>query len=370
MKVHEIARRIESIVPRGLALDWDNVGLLVGSQEQKVSKVLVTIDITLEVVEEAKRQKADMILSYHPVIWDGLKSVTPGGPGQVVYELMQAGIAVYSIHTAYDIAEGGTNDQLAAILGMKETRPIGDYVSPAEGDLYKVIVYVPREDTERVAQAMFEAGAGNIGHYDSCAFRGEGTGSFRPLEGATPAIGEKGQLEYVPEVKLESIVPERKVASVIEAMRKNHPYETPAFDVLRHYDMEGLYGLGRMGKLEKPMKVSMALEKIKKATGAKAAGIIGPKNRTIKTAAVCAGSCGKIIEKLITGGCDFYLTGEIKHHLALAAAEAGLTCVCLSHTVSERFALKKLIRELKKTLDNVTITQSRKDKDPFEWKQI
>lgn len=370
MKLHEIASEIEKIVPRKLALDWDNVGLLVGSGDRKVSQILVTIDITREVIEEARRIKADMILSYHPVIWDGLKSVTPAGPGSMVYELLKSDIAVYSIHTAYDIANGGTNDQLADILGMKQTRPIGDFVRAAEGDCYKVIVYVPEQDTERVAQAMFEAGAGRIGNYDLCAFRGTGTGSFRPLEGAKPAIGRKNQTEYVSEVKLESIVPERRVAAVLEAMRNKHPYETPAFDVLRHYDLEGVYGLGRVGRLAKPMKVTEALDKIKKATGAQAAGLIGPKNRTIRTAAVCAGSCGKIIEKLIAGNCDFYLTGELKHHLALAAAEAGLTCVCLSHTVSERFALKKLTRELKNMLGNVKIVQSRKDKDPFEWKQI
>ncbi len=174
----------------------------------------------------------------------------------------------------------------------------------------------------------------------------------------------------IKEIKLESIVSESKVADVIAAMRGSHPYETPAFDVFRHYDLEGKLGLGRVGELKKPRSMAAIIENIKKVTGAKAVGIVGRERRTVKKAAVCAGSCGKLINSVIADGCDLYLTGELKHHQSLAAQEADLTCICLSHTVSERFALKNLAKSLKKHLKNVTIRLSKKDADPFKWKNI
>jgi putative NIF3 family GTP cyclohydrolase 1 type 2 len=162
-------------------------------------------------------------------------------------------------------------------------------------------------------------------------------------------------------------VPADKVEAVIAAMRKAHPYETPAFDVFKHHNVEGKFGLGRMGKLAKPTSMTDLIANIKKVTGAKAVGIIGKQRRTVRKAAVCAGSCGKILNSAIDAGCDLYLTGELKHHMALAASESGMTCICLSHTVSERFALKKLVKQLQNQLKGVTIRQSKKDADPFNW---
>lgn len=370
MKIKQIAVEIEKIAPPNLALDWDNVGLLVGDANRNVKNILLTIDVTKDVVAEAKKLKTDLILSYHPVIWDDLKSITNTGPGSIVYELVRNRIAVYSIHTAFDIVNGGVNDLLAEIVGIADAEPIGDYVENPAGVYYKLIMFVPLDSVNTVAEAVFEAGAGAIGNYSKCSFQAEGTGTFVPNKGATPAIGKKGKLEKVNEIKLESIVPADKIAPVIEAMRKAHPYETPAFDVLRHYDVESVFGLGRIGRLAKPASLTKIIGNIKKVTGAKAIGIIGPERRTVKTAAVCAGSCGKIINSVITGGCDLYLTGELKHHHALAAAEAGLTCICLSHTVSERFAFKNLAKRLKKQLKDVTIAISKKDNDPFKWKNI
>ena len=292
------------------------------------------------------------------------------GPGSLVYELIRERICVYSIHTAFDVAIGGVNDLLAEIVGITNAEPIGDYVECNGEKYYKVIVFVPLKSVNDVAEAMFAAGAGSIGNYSNCSFQSEGIGTFLPLEKAKPAIGKKGKLERVDEIKLESIVPADKCAAVVSAIHKSHPYETPAFDVFRHYDVLGKFGLGRIGNLEKPARLSKITKNIKKVTGAKTAGIIGKENRLVKSAAVCAGSCGKIINSVIAAGCDLYLTGELKHHQALAAREAGLTCICLSHTVSERFALKNLAKRLKKQLKDVTIRLSKKDTDPFNWTNL
>lgn len=370
MKIEKIAAEIERIVPLKLAQDWDNVGLLVGDSNKNVKKILLTIDVTKDVVAEARASKTDLILSYHPVIWDGLKKITADGETAAIYELIRSGICVYSIHTAFDSVMGGVNDQLADILELEEAEPIGDYVENPEGPGYKLIVFVPPRDLENVSNAIFAAGAGVIGNYSNCSFQVEGQGSFLPLEGAKPTLGRKGELKSVIEIKLESVVPADKIGAVVEAMRKAHSYETPAFDIFRHYETENKFGLGRTGKLIKPQPLSVIIGRVKKVTGAKAIGIVGKENRTVKTAAVCAGSCGKIINSVIARKCDLYLTGELKHHQALAAQEASVTCLCLSHTVSERFALKNFAKQLKKQLKDVTISISKKDADPFKWKNI
>lgn len=370
MKVKEIAEQIEKIVPLKLAQDWDNVGLLIGSPGKNVRRILLTIDITAVVLAEAKRLKTDLIVSYHPIIWDGLKKVNPEGPTGVVYELIRGGIAVFTIHTALDALVGGVNDGLAEMVGITDAKPIGDYVKYPAGDNYKLIVYVPVDSAAKVADAVFEAGAGHIGNYSHCGFSARGQGSFLPLEDARPAIGKRGVLEKVQELRFETIVPADKLSKVILAMLQAHPYEVPAYDIFKLADETTKFGLGRIGSLAKPASLKSIIAKIKRQTGAKAMGIVGPKNRLVKTAAVCAGSCSKIINLIIAQKADLYVTGEIKHHQALAAQESDLTVICLSHTVSERFILKKLAGQLQKSLPAVTISISKNDYDPFEWKQI
>ena len=370
MKIKEIAEQIEKIVPLKLAQGWDNVGLLIGDNERNVKNMLLTIDVTKDVLAEAKRLKTDLILSYHPVIWDGLKKITADGQSSVVYDLIRSGTAVFSIHTALDSAIGGVNDGLAEIIGIVDGKPIGDYVDSPAGDNYKLVVFIPIKSVAKVSNAIFAAGAGAIGNYSNCSFEGEGTGSFLPLEGAKPAIGKKGKVEKVAEVRFETIVPAEKLDDCVAAMKKAHPYETPAFDVFKLYGNQNKFGLGRIGRLEKPMRVNKIIERIKKHTGVRAIGIVGEEKRVVKTAAVCAGSCGKIINSVIAAKADLYLTGELRHHHALAAQEAGLTCICLSHSVSERFILRKLAKQLQERIRNVTIKISKKDTDPFTWKKL
>ncbi|MHC4952156.1 MAG: Nif3-like dinuclear metal center hexameric protein, partial [Planctomycetota bacterium] len=204
----------------GLAQDWDNVGLLVGNPNKTIKNILLTIDTTQAVVEEAKAKKADLILAYHPIIWDGLKRVTADGETAHIYDLVKSGISVFCIHTALDVAVGGVNDLLADILGMENAEPIGDYVADPAGPQYKVITFVPANDINNVADALYAAGAGAIGNYSHCGFQSDGTGSFKPLAGANPTIGKRGKIEQVNEIKLETVVPSGKVADVLAALRQ------------------------------------------------------------------------------------------------------------------------------------------------------
>jgi dinuclear metal center YbgI/SA1388 family protein len=370
MKIDAIAAEIEKIAPVKLAQDWDNVGFLIGDRNRDIAKIMITIDITRDVVAEARKFGAELILSYHPAIWDGLKRITADGASAAVYDLIRCGIGVYSIHTSLDVAAGGVNDALAEIIGLEDAEAIGDYVDDPDGPYYKLVTFVPVNDVNKVAEAVYSAGAGNIGAYSKCGFQTEGVGTFLPMEGSNPAIGKKGVLEKVTEVRLETVVPGAKVGAVVAAMRKAHPYEMPAFDIIRHYDVEKRFGLGRIGRLKTPKPLDEIIERVKTITGAEAVGIVGRQERMVMRAAVCAGSCGRIIESVISQKCDLYLTGELKHHQALAAKEADVTCLCLSHTVSERFALKNLANTLKKGLKGITIRLSKKDTDPFVWKNI
>jgi len=370
MRAKDIAGVVEKIAPLGLAQSWDNVGLLIGDPERRIKNVLLTIDITQAVLAEAKELGTDLILSYHPVIWDGLKKIRADGPSRTVYELIRSGIAVFSIHTALDAVRGGINDGLADILGIQDARPLGDYVEYSTQDNYKLVVYVPVDALAGVSNAIFKAGAGWIGNYRDCGFRAQGTGTFLPLEGAKPAIGRKGKLEQVQEFRFETIVPADKLEAVVEAMKQAHPYEVPAFDIYRLFDYKSRFGLGRIGPLAEPLTVRQLIDRVKRRTGAKAVGLVGDAKRLVRKAAVCAGTCGGIINTVIAAGADLYLTGELKHHHALAAQEAGLTCMCLSHTVSERFFLKDLARQVKAHARELNVRVSRKDADPFTWKTI
>src|SRR4030042_4122158 len=296
MKIKDITEKIDKIVPLKLAQDWDNVGLLIGDPQRNVKNMLLTIDITNDVLAEAKRSRTDLIISYHPVIWDGLKKIKGD---DIVFDLIQAGIAVFSIHTALDAVVGGVNDGLAEIVGIVDGKPIGDYVESPPGNNYKLVVFVPAESAAKVSNAIFAAGAGAIGNYGNCGFTAEGTGTFLPLAGAKPAIGKKWKLEKIPEIRFETIAPAGKLASCIAAMKKAHPYEEPAFDIFKIYNNQNKFGLGRIGKLQKPTQLNKILERIKKHTGAKAFGIVGNQNRLIRTAAVCAGSRGKNLNSII-----------------------------------------------------------------------
>ena len=370
MKAKDIGAVIEKIAPLGLAQSWDNVGLLIGDPDKPIKNILLTIDITQAVVEEAKALKTDLILSYHPVIWDGLKRIRTDDKSKTVYELIRSGIAVFCVHTALDAVGGGVNDGLVEILGIEDPKPLGDCVEYSPQEAYKLVVFVPVDALAQVSNAVFEAGAGWIGNYRNCGFTAEGTGTFLPLEGANPTIGEQGQFERVREYRFETIVPVAKVQTVVEAMKKAHPYEVPAFDVIKLFDYASRYGLGRIGTLAKPMRLNQIIERVKRRTGAKAVGLVGDQKRLVRKAAVCAGTCGEILNLVIAGRADLYLTGELKHHQALAAQEAGLTCICLSHTVSERFILKKVAGQVKELAGDLNVKVSRKDADPFTWKNV
>jgi dinuclear metal center YbgI/SA1388 family protein len=350
---------LEDFAPTRFAAAWDNVGLLVGDAESAISRVLLTIDCTRAVLGEARAGGCEAIVSYHPPLFEAQKRFVAGS---VAFEAARAGIALFSPHTALDVAEGGTNDVLADILGMTARAPLRPVEAPDEE--LKLVTFVPPEHVEAVSRALFAAGAGRIGKYSSCSFRGAGTGTFFGGEGTHPVVGEAGRLEEAVELRLETVVPASCVEAVVGALRASHPYEEPAFDLVRLVAAPGRRGFGRVGAVA-PAALEVLVGRVKKALGVESVLVAGPLDRMVSRAAVCAGSGVDLMSDAIAAGAGVFLTGEVRHHDALRAVEAGLAVVCTRHSTSERGALVALARRLSELLPGVTVTRSTEDCEPF-----
>ncbi|NBB96013.1 MAG: Nif3-like dinuclear metal center hexameric protein [Planctomycetes bacterium] len=361
MNVNDICRILEDIAPSSLAADWDNVGLLVGDGNAKVRRLLLCIDLTAEVLDEALAAKAQMVMAYHPVIFKAVKRVTAEA-APVVYRAARRGVAVYSMHTALDVAAGGTNDVLAEALGLSDCRP----VETLTDETCKVVTFLPHEDLSAVADAAFANGAGIIGDYGECSFFSHGIGTFRGGEQTNPAVGETGRHEAVEENRLEMVAPRSKLTAVCEAIRSEHSYEEPPIDVYPLIGVGGSLGMGRVGRLDRPTKLSTLVARLKKTLGLTAVLQAGPADdRLVGAAAVAAGSCGSMWRGAAAAGATLYVTGEMRHHDALAAAAAQLSVICLGHSNSERITLRRLADRLGQAAGKLDVALSTADRDPF-----
>jgi len=361
MKIQDLMCAMEEVAPLRLAEPWDNVGLLAGDPSAPLRRALLTIDYTAAVAAEAQTRGCDAVIAYHPPIFDPLKRLHAG---HLVYDAIRHGIALYSPHTALDLADGGTNDVLADVLGLQDRRPLAQRKEPAAPWHYRLVTFVPPEHLDRLAAALFDAGAGRLGNYSRCSYRSDGIGTFFPGEGAAPAVGQVGKLETTREIRLETLVPAPRLDAVVSALREAHPYEEPAFDLIQLSTPQVSLGLGRIGQLAAVSRQEL-LQRIRDGLRLSRLLVAGPTDGEITIAACAAGSCGKLYLDAIRHNAGLYLTGELKHHDALAAAAAGLTVVCVLHSNSERAMLHRLSQHLKERLPGVDLHLSTADRDPF-----
>lgn len=360
MQLTELLTVLEEIAPTRLAEPWDNVGLLVGDPAQAINKAMLTIDYTAEVAAEARAAGCDVVIAYHPPIFEPLKRISGSS---LIHDAIRRGVAIYSPHTALDIADGGTNDMLADVLGLGERQPLR--ITDAKATQYKLVVFVPADAADKVAAALFDAGAGRIGNYACCSFRSPGTGTFYGEEGASPTIGEAGKLERLDELRLETVLPIDRLEATIRALRASHPYEEPAFDLVQLAAPPEAKGQGRMGKFAVPVERAALIDRIKQELGLSAVLVAGPVTGQVSRAACCAGACGDLLNDALAQKADLYLTGEIRHHDALKAAQRGMTVVCALHTNSERKVLARVADRITKALPSLPVMTSRHDRDPF-----
>lgn len=363
--VADLCEAMERIAPRGLAQGWDNVGLLAGDPGDAVRRVLLCIDLTPRVVDEAVRRKAGLVVAYHPPIFKPIASLRADSRGtdSAVYRCVRHGIAVYSVHTALDAAEGGTNDVIASLLGMSATEPL-EYVNQPGRSEYKLVVFVPEGEVEKVSAAMFGAGAGHIGDYSRCSFRIPGEGTFFGGETTRPTVGQRGRTEHVSEARLETVVGTDRLAAVVAAMVHAHSYEEPAYDV---YPLTPppVRGIGRHGSLPRPTTLGGVARKLKRATGAVRVQIVGDRDATVRQAVIVVGAAGSLPFRLPLTSDYVIITGEIRHHDALAIECIGCTAVALGHWTSERPGLASLAHGMGDALPSLAIHLSDSDHEPF-----
>lgn len=311
MKIKDIIQVIEKLAPLSFQESYDNAGLQVGSPENEIKAVLLTVDVTEEIIEEAKRKNADLIICHHPVIFGGIKKLTgKNAVERIIIEAVKNNIAIYASHTNLDSAWGGVNIRLAEKLGLKEI----SILKPVSGTLKKLVTFVPIEQLEKVRLALFEAGAGNIGNYDSCSYNIEGKGTFRAGEGTTPFVGKKGELHTEPEIRIETIFPSHLKNKIISALLSSHPYEEVAYDI---YPLENSFerqGIGAQGFLKENLSETGFLTMVKEKLNCQYVRHSPLTGKTIKKVALCGGGGSFLISDAISSGADVFITGDLKYH--------------------------------------------------------
>lgn len=360
--VAEIADHLQEFAPLDLAAEWDNVGLLLGDRKTEVRRLMTCLTVTPEVVAEAVADEVNMIVTHHPILFRGAKKLTSGtAEGRMLLELARADIAVYSPHTAFDNTRGGINDMLAERLGLTEVVPLQRNDGPRQ---CKIAVFTPEKDLEAVMNAMFAAGAGNIGEYSQCSFRLAGTGSFFGSEQSNPTLGQKGRREEVSEYRLEVICPESAVDRVVAAMRKAHSYEEPAFDVIPLRPIRAALGVGRIGKLRKPTPLAKLSRLVKTRLDAGVVQTVGDMDQEVSKIAIVCGAGGEMLQDVFRARADVFLTGEMRFHDYLAARANGLALILPGHYATERCGIEQLADLLKLRFTALDIWPSRREQDP------
>ena len=305
------------------AESWDAVGLVTGDPDQPVRRVLLAVDPAPQVIDEAVRWGADLLLTHHPLLLRGVHGVATTTPkGRAVTDLIRAGVALHVAHTNADVASPGVSDALAAAVGVRDTRPLRP--SSAEAT-YKLVTFVPKDDADRVIGALATAGAGRIGDYERCAWTTEGTGTFRGGEGTQPVVGTAGRIEQVHETRVEMVVSATGRDAALAALRAVHPYEEPAVDLLVAVPGPGARGIGRVGRLERPQPLRDLARTVHQALPTTAAGVRvgGDPELLVETVAVCGGAGDDLFDEVRRSGAHAYVTADLRHHPASEALEHG-----------------------------------------------
>lgn len=348
MKIKDIISYLEELAPLAYSEGFDNTGLLVGDKNAEVTGILVTLDTLEDVVDEAIKKNCNLIVSFHPIIFKGLKSFTGKTyVERVVQKAIKNDIAIFSNHTALDNSWNGVNDKICQKLGLINK----SILIPQKNTIKKLTTFVPINDVEKVRQAIFDVGAGGIGNYDHCSFNIEGTGSFRGNEDSNPVLGEKGKLHFEKEIQLGITFPKHLENAVIKALFESHPYEEVAYEITTLDNSNQHIGMGMIGELEKPMQPEDFLQFVKKTM--KAEGIRHSKllDRKISKVAVLGGSGSFAIEAAQSAGADIFISADFKYH-DFFRAENRIILADIGHYESEQYTKELLHSYLTKKIIN------------------
>ena len=363
MIVQDVIDHLHDLAPLNYAEDFDNVGLLVGDKNQKVNGILVTLDTLEVVVDEAIENKCNLIVSFHPIIFKGLKKITGKSyVERVVIKAIKHGIAIFSIHTALDNAYEGVNSIICDKLGLENKK----ILIPQPGNIKKLQTYVPKENAAELRNALFKAGAGSLGNYESCSFNVEGKGTYLGNDDSNPAIGEKGQLHTESETAISVIFKKHLETQVLKALFTNHPYEEVAYEIVSLNNTDVNTGMGMTGELRQPMEEKKCLELVQKTFNSECIRHSKLRSRPIKKVAVLGGSGSFAIKAAKASNADLFITADLKYH-DFFTAEDDIVLADIGHYESEQFTKSFLVDYLSKKITSFAIILSKTNTNPVKY---
>ncbi|MFA8433670.1 MAG: Nif3-like dinuclear metal center hexameric protein [Marinifilaceae bacterium] len=363
MKVRDIVSAIEEMAPLSYQESYDNAGLIVGRPQDEVTGVLICLDVVEKVVEEAKAKGANLIIAHHPIVFKGLKRFNGNNyVERTVMAAIREGIAIYAAHTNLDAVQGGVNSRICEKLGLEDPRVL----SPIEGDLKKLVTFIPTDHAEMVRNALFDAGAGCIGNYDSCSYNLEGTGSFRGGENTQPFVGKQGVVHLEPEVRVETIFPRHLQGKVLSALQDAHPYEEVAYDIYSLDNANTQVGIGMVGELSEPMDTMDFLSKVKEVFEAGVVRYTSIVKPQISRVAVCGGSGSFLLKNAIAAQADIFITGDFKYH-EFFDAEDRIVIADIGHFESEQFTKEIFYERVTKKFPNFAVLMSEINSNPINY---
>jgi len=363
MKIKEILSILEEMAPLAYAEDFDNVGLLIGNEDDEAKGILVCHDALENVIDEAIVKKCNLVVCFHPILFSGLKKIT--GEDYVQRALLKAiknDIAIYAVHTALDNHRNGVNKIFSDALGLVNTK----ILVPKQGFIRKLVTYTIPENVEKLRNALFDAGAGQIGNYEDCSFNSKGIGTYMGNENSNPEIGNRFEFVENEEIKIEVTFEKHLQSGILKAMFSNHVYEEVAYEVYELQNLHQNIGLGMIGELEEPMNEAQFLAMVK--TKMQCGGIRHSKllGRPIKKVAVLGGSGSFAIKSAIQAKADVFLTADLKYH-NFYEAENHLVLADIGHFESERFTKNYIVDFLKKKIPNFAIIFSEENTNPVKY---
>ena len=360
--IKDVTDHLEALAPRYYQEEYDNSGLLTGDTNEIVRGILVTLDCTEEVLDEAVKQKCNLIIAHHPIIFRGLKKLT--GQTYVERTIIKAiknDIAIYAIHTNLDHVHTGVNRKIAERIGLKKLR----ILQPKKNTLMKLVTFIPKEKASEVISALHKAGAGNIGNYKNCSFQVVGEGTFMGIGDAQPRIGQANQQEHVPEVRAEMIFPKHLSNSIIAALKQSHPYEEVAYYITSLENENQEVGAGVIGELEHEMEPIEFLRRLKKTMDTSCIRHTAPL-KNIKSVAVCGGAGSFLLPSAISQRADVLVSSDFKYH-EFFDADKKIMIADIGHYESEQFTKDLLIEVLKEKFTNFAIIFSKTATNPLSY---
>ncbi len=361
--IKEVTDYLESIAPLALQESYDNAGLIVGNDSVEVKGILICLDSTEEIIEEALKNNCNLVIAHHPIVFNGLKKLN--GKNYVertVIKAIQNNIAIYAAHTNLDNIQQGVNAEICKRLGLKNYK----ILSPKGNLLKKLVTFCPAEQTEKVRQALFNAGCGHIGKYDECSFNAEGTGTFRPGEGTNPFVGEKGKQNLEKEIRIETIFESYNESKVIRALFEAHPYEEVAYDVYALTNTYQHVGSGMIGELNSPMSEPDFLKQLKSVMKTGCVRHTKLAGKKVTKVAVCGGSGSFLLDDAIRENADVFVTADFKYH-QFFDADGKVVIADIGHYESEQYTKELFHDLLVKKFSTFAIRLSEVDTNPVKY---